>query len=80
MRGSTIDLPTTVDEEELAIRETDWGSIHVNLVTCHKTLDMAPLLKGLPSDTCRYLLPNEFPVAIARVLEFRASLRPSRKV
>jgi len=53
MRGSKSDLPKTVDVEELTIQEADWGDIHVNLVTCHKTLDIAPLLKGLPDDMCQ---------------------------
>jgi len=53
MRGSKADLPKTVDVEELTIHEVDWGDMHVNLVTCHKVLDMAPLLKGLPDDKCQ---------------------------
>ena len=53
MRGSSADLPKTVDVDELTIRETDWGDIHVSLITCHKTLDIAPLLKGLPGDMCQ---------------------------
>jgi len=53
LRGSSADLPKTVDVDELTIRETDWGDIHVSLITCHKTLDIAPLLKGLPGDTCQ---------------------------
>lgn len=53
MRGSKVDLPKTVDVDELTIRETDWGDIHVNLVVCHKILDISPLLKGLPDDMCQ---------------------------
>ncbi len=53
MRGSKADLPKTVDVEELTIHEVDWGDMHVNLVTCHKVLDMGPLLKGLPDDRCQ---------------------------
>jgi hypothetical protein len=53
MRGSSTDLPKTVDVEEITIRETDWGDMHVNITTCHKTLDIAPLLKGLPNDMCQ---------------------------
>jgi hypothetical protein len=53
LRGTSSDLPKTVDVEELTIWETDWGEMHVNLVTCHKTLDLAPVLKGLPDDMCQ---------------------------
>ncbi|HUI01489.1 MAG TPA: hypothetical protein VLX56_07655 [Nitrososphaerales archaeon] len=53
MRGSKKDLPKTVDVEELTIRETDWGEIHVSLITCHKQLDISPVLKGLPGDLCQ---------------------------
>ena len=53
VRGSNKDLPKTVDVDELTIRETDWGDIHVSLITCHRKLDIAPLLKGLPDDLCQ---------------------------
>lgn len=53
MRGSRRNLPKTVDVDELTIRETDWGDIHVSLITCHRKLDIAPLLKGLPDDLCQ---------------------------
>jgi hypothetical protein len=53
LRGSGTDLPKTVDVDELTIHETDWGDIHVSMITCHKTLDIAPLLKGLPNDLCQ---------------------------
>jgi len=42
MRGSKVDLPKAVDVDELTIRETDWGNIHVSLVVCHKTLTFPP--------------------------------------
>jgi hypothetical protein len=53
LRGSRIDLPKTVDVEELTIRESDWADTHVSVITVHKTLDIAPLLKGLPDDLCQ---------------------------
>jgi hypothetical protein len=53
VRGSNKDLPKTVDVDELTIHETDWGDVHVSLITCHKKLDMSPLLKGLPNDLCQ---------------------------
>jgi hypothetical protein len=46
-------MSKTVDVADLTIRETDWGDMHVNLVVCHKTLDLAPLLKGLPNGMCQ---------------------------
>jgi len=53
LRGSNIDLPKTVDVDELTIREADWADMHVSLIVCHKTLDISPLLKGLPDDLCQ---------------------------
>jgi hypothetical protein len=53
MRGSKNDLPKTVDEQELTIWETDWGDIHVSLITCHEELDISPVLRGLPEDMCQ---------------------------
>lgn len=53
MRGSEKDLPITVDVEELTIRETAWGIMHVSLITCHKTLNISSVLKGLPDDMCQ---------------------------
>lgn len=53
MRGSSLDLPKTVDVEEITIREAYWGDIHVSLITCHRALDIAPLLKGLPNNMCQ---------------------------
>lgn len=46
-------MTKTVDEKELTIWETDWGEMHVNITFVHKTLDIAPLLKGLPDDLCQ---------------------------
>jgi hypothetical protein len=53
MRGSERDLPITVDVEELTIREADWGTMRVSLITCHKNLDISSVLKGLPDDMCQ---------------------------
>ena len=46
-------MPKTVDVEELTVRESEWADTHVSLITVHKTLDIAPLLKGLPDDLCQ---------------------------
>jgi len=48
-----MDMPKTVDVDVLTVRETDWEDIHVSLITCHKTLDIAPLLVGLPDNLCQ---------------------------
>jgi hypothetical protein len=53
MHGNVSDLPVTVDVEELTVREAEWGGMTVNIITCHKTLDIAPVLKGLPDDLCQ---------------------------
>jgi hypothetical protein len=53
MHGSQHDLPKTTDVEELTVHETEWGGMNVMLITCHKTLDIAPVLKGLPGDMCQ---------------------------
>jgi hypothetical protein len=53
MRGSISDLPKTVDEEEITIHEADWADVHVSPTTCHKDLDITPILKDLPDDMCQ---------------------------
>jgi hypothetical protein len=53
MRGSEKDLPKTVEADEVTIRETVWGDMHVDFETYHKAMDLAPLLKGLPDDRCQ---------------------------
>ena len=53
MRGSKNDLPRTVEAAEVTVQETVWGDMHVDFETYHKTMDLAPLLKGLPDDMCQ---------------------------
>lgn len=53
MRGNLSDLPKTVDVDEITIHEMDWGDTHVSFIVCHKELDLAPLLRGLPDDLCQ---------------------------
>ena len=53
MHGSIKDLPKTVDVNEITIFETDWENVHVNFSVCHRTLDITPVLKGLPEDLCQ---------------------------
>ncbi len=53
MHGSELDLPKTTDAEQLTIHEAEWGGMNVMFINCHTTLDIAPVLKGLPGDKCQ---------------------------
>lgn len=53
MRGSKNDLPKTTEVDIVTAQEAEWGDMAVGYVTFHKTVDMAPLLKGLPDDLCQ---------------------------
>jgi len=53
MRGSKMDLRKSLESNEVVVHETDWGDMHVSFETFLKTLDVAPLLKGLPNDRCQ---------------------------
>lgn len=53
MRGSRKDVPTTIESEEVVIREAKWGDMHVGFETYEEEFDIAPLLKGLPDDRCQ---------------------------
>ncbi len=53
MRGSTADVPVTLESPDVVIHEAEWGEIHVGFETYHHAFDMAPVLKGLPDDRCQ---------------------------
>ena len=53
MRGSKKDLPKTMETSKMVMQEAEWGDMHVELDTIHKTMDVTPLLKGLPNDRCQ---------------------------
>jgi hypothetical protein len=53
MRGSREDVPATIESDEVVIQEAEWGEIHVGFETYNEEFDVAPLLKGLPDDTCQ---------------------------
>src|SRR5215204_2782331 len=53
MRGSKVDVPTTIESEEVVIQEAEWADIHVGFETYNEDFDFAPLLKGLPDDRCQ---------------------------
>ena len=53
MRGSKVDVPTTIESEEVVIQEAEWANIHVGFETYNDDFDLAPLLKGLPDDMCQ---------------------------
>ena len=46
-------MPKTVDAADVTIREAEWGEMHVGFESYHKTVDIAPQLKGLPDDMCQ---------------------------
>ena len=42
-----------MEMEGSAIRETEWGDMHIEYGNIAKDMDVAPLLKGLPDDMCQ---------------------------
>jgi hypothetical protein len=53
MHGSKKDLAKTMETNELVIREIEWGCMHLGIETYNEKMDLAPLLKGLPDDSCQ---------------------------
>ncbi len=53
MRGSKNDLPKTMEADMVTLQETEWGDMHAEFDSYHQTVDLAPLLKGLPDDMCQ---------------------------
>jgi hypothetical protein len=53
LRASKMDLPKTMEMAGAAIREVEWGDIHVEYGTFEKEFDVTPFLKGLPDDRCQ---------------------------
>jgi hypothetical protein len=47
------DLPVTIAEDGVVIREAEWGDLHIGHETFEKAFDVAPLLQGLPDDRCQ---------------------------
>jgi len=53
MRGSKNDLKKTMETSGLVIQEAVWGGMHLGIETYKEKTDLAPLLKGLPDDSCQ---------------------------
>jgi hypothetical protein len=53
MHASLQDLPVTIEEEGVHIREVEWGDLHIGHETYETAFDIGPLLKGLPNDLCQ---------------------------
>jgi hypothetical protein len=53
MRELLHDLPVTIAEDGVVIREAEWGDLHIGHETFETAFDVAPLLQGLPDDRCQ---------------------------
>ncbi len=53
MRGSSKDLPVTVEIPEGRLHQVEWGDHAVELGAFTATVDPAPLFTGLPNDQCQ---------------------------
>lgn len=53
MHAVRQDLPVTIEEDGIVIREAEWGDVHVGHETYHTAFDVGPLMRGLPDDLCQ---------------------------
>jgi hypothetical protein len=53
MHSATKELPVTISEDGIVIREAEWGDLHVGHETYESAFDIGPLLQGLPNDMCQ---------------------------
>lgn len=53
MRGSSNDLPITVEVPEGRLQQAEWGDHAVEFGTFTAAVDPAPLFAGLPNDQCQ---------------------------
>lgn len=53
VRGSKNDLAKIMETSGLIIQEAEWGDMHLGIETYKEKIDLAPLLKGLPDDSCQ---------------------------
>jgi hypothetical protein len=53
MRGSTKDLPVSVEIPDLTLRNSEWGDMAVELGHVSATIDPSPLFIGLPDNRCQ---------------------------
>jgi hypothetical protein len=52
MRGSTVDMPVTMEEAGVVIRDAVWDDIHVSFERFTQPFDSRPLHKGHSGDSC----------------------------
>jgi hypothetical protein len=53
VHGSKKELIKTMETSGLVIQETEWGIMHLGIETYKERTDLAPLLKGLPDNSCQ---------------------------
>ena len=53
MHALLQELPVTIAEDGVAIREVEWGDLHIGHETYETAFDLGPLLQGLPDDLCQ---------------------------
>lgn len=53
MRSSVMDLPVSFETPQGKGRQIDWGTMTVSHGDIFQTIDVTPLLKGLPDDRCQ---------------------------
>lgn len=53
MHALRHELPVTIEEDGVVVREIEWGELHIGHETYETAFDIAPLLKGLPDDLCQ---------------------------
>jgi hypothetical protein len=53
MRGSTNDIPVTIETDGIVLREVEWGDMNVGLEYFPAGTDTEPVFKGLPDDRCQ---------------------------
>jgi len=70
MKFRKEEIPTQLDDAEKTIRETKMGDMSVGYNIIKKEVDLQPMLKGLPNDSCQarhwgYVLKGGFEVKYA---------------
>jgi hypothetical protein len=53
MKSSRQDLPTVANDFEGTIRQVHWGGMTIEAGDIRHSIDITPLLKGLPNDRCQ---------------------------
>jgi hypothetical protein len=53
MRSTVKEMDKAMESEDYSIREACWGTMHIEHGTFKRTVDVAPLLKGLPGGRCQ---------------------------